>query len=87
MASHRAHPLSPHDRERLRARHLADQATAARRTPTAPRLSTRGSAVDRGVLVAAYLLLLLYLLGGGYAVAVTLGVVPAIPGTAVATPG
>lgn len=76
-------PLSSCEQDRLRARHLADQARAARQEAGA----VAGQGVHGGVLVVAYLLLLVFLLSGGYGVAATVGLVPAVAGSALATSG
>ena len=76
-------PLPPSERDRLHARHLADQAVAVRRQSRA----VAGQGVHGGALVVAYLLVLVFLLSGGYGVAATVGLVPAVAGSALATRG
>jgi hypothetical protein len=70
MSSHPALPLTPGDRARLRALHLADQAAAARRD----RLHGTASAA---MLAVALLLLVLFVVSGGYSLAAAHGMVPA----------
>ena len=81
MPSHQALPLSPGERDRLRARHLADQEAAGRRRSGHP---PAGPRPHRGICGLASLLVLAFLVAGGYSVAAATGVAPAFPGSALA---
>jgi hypothetical protein len=67
----------------LRARHLSDQAAAAR--------ERAGTDVGRGVhvsvVVASYLVVLAFLVSGSYGVAAAAGLVPAVAGSVVSGNG
>lgn len=68
-------PLSPSEVRRLRGRHLADQRAGARRHRTL---------MAPCVLAASYLLLLAYLMGGGYGAGAASGLLPTAPWSALA---
>ena len=77
MSPQPALPFSPTDLARLRARHQADQQEAWH-------ASARARRRDLTALLLAHALLVVFVVAGCYAVAAAAGLVPALPGSAVA---
>ncbi len=79
MTPQPAPSLSAADRARLRARHLADQQDAA--------LATGRGAVSPGVVLAARVLVIVFVIAGVYATAAAAGVLQAAAWSALGTAG